>query len=398
MNAIMRRQSRAVLLAVGMLLAVESVSAAHAAPDPLEHPAATSDRAARAMLLSVTTAGKRLVAVGEHGVIVYSDTQGKNWVQAKVPVSVSLTVVFFSDAKNGWAVGHDGVVLRSQDAGQHWEKRFDGNQANALMLAEAEKKLTSIRGELESKPGDADKATSPALEAAQNTLADIQAGAKFGPSRPLLGVWFKNADEGYVVGAYGQFFHTLDGGLHWESLANRINNPDGLHYNAISATPSGALLISGEGGKIYRSENQGESWQTLDSGYKGQLYGALGITHAGSEEQLLAFGFGGHILLSNADKPAGGWQELAIITNKNLIGGSQTSDGSVWLVAQDGSVLRSNEHAQHFTIVQQGTGLLIAGSAVLKEEAGYAEVAVAGMGGVHLISIDSGINMSGKLK
>ena len=51
------------------------------------------------------------------GHIAYSDDQGRSWVQAAVPVSVDLTSVSFVTPRLGWVTGHDGVVLRSDDAG-----------------------------------------------------------------------------------------------------------------------------------------------------------------------------------------------------------------------------------------------------------------------------------------
>ena len=39
-------------------------------------------------LNAVALAGSRLVAVGEHGVIIYSDDEGASWRQASVPVNV----------------------------------------------------------------------------------------------------------------------------------------------------------------------------------------------------------------------------------------------------------------------------------------------------------------------
>ncbi|MFI4940022.1 MAG: WD40/YVTN/BNR-like repeat-containing protein, partial [Burkholderiales bacterium] len=110
------RPGKLLLLACCLLLSLP----AQAFKDPLEQPARFSAIAARAMLPGVAKAGARLVAVGEHGIIVYSDNRGQSWTQAKVPVSVTLTAVQFPDAKDGWAVGHDGVVLSSTDGGQSW--------------------------------------------------------------------------------------------------------------------------------------------------------------------------------------------------------------------------------------------------------------------------------------
>ena len=44
-----------------------------------------SAKASRSLLLDVTHAGNRMVAVGDRGHILYSDDQGKSWTQAKVP-------------------------------------------------------------------------------------------------------------------------------------------------------------------------------------------------------------------------------------------------------------------------------------------------------------------------
>jgi len=266
------------------------------------------------------------------------------------------------------------VVLRSQDAGLTWEKRFDGNQANALMLAEAKENLNAVQNS-----ADAAK-----LQAAQNALSDVEAGAKFGPARPLLGVWFGTSVDGFVVGAFGQLFHTADGGQHWESLATRVNNPEGLHYNAITGASHGVLLISGEGGKIYRSENNGASWQTIDTGYQGQLYGTILIRQQEGQERLLTFGFGGHALLPDEH---GVWQTLNLPTRKNLIGGVQLADGGVILVAQDGTILRSNAMATVFQVVLKDGAASIAGMTVLKSAQGNIALATSGINGVHVTSI-----------
>jgi photosystem II stability/assembly factor-like uncharacterized protein len=371
---------KVMLLACSVLAAMAGT--AHAAGDPLDLSARISGKASKAMLLSVTQIGARLVAVGEHGIIVYSDNQGQSWTQAAVPVSVTLTTVQFPSAERGWAVGHDGVVLSSDDGGRTWFKRFDGNQGNALILAEAQKNADNAHHVAEVAVGAAKTAALTLQGEADNALADVQAGVKFGPSRPLLGVWFLNARDGYVVGAFGQIFHTADGGNHWESLASRLHNPDGLHYNAISMTPAGTLVISGEGGKVYSSRDSGRTWQTLDTGYKGQIYGVLGLRGDNGDEALLAYGFAGHIFL--AGNGGQNWQELPSVTNKNLIGGMQFADGGVLLASQTGGLLRGDSHGHNFTIVQVNNGLAIAGAVALE---GDAQVALSGVGGVHLIDM-----------
>ena len=83
-------------------------------------------KAATSLLLDVASAGDRLVEVGERGHILYSDNKGQSWVQARVPTSVMLTRVFFVTPTMGWAVGHDGNVLFTQDGAVTWELQRNG--------------------------------------------------------------------------------------------------------------------------------------------------------------------------------------------------------------------------------------------------------------------------------
>src|SRR5262252_9857063 len=83
--------------------------------DVLDSPAQMSPIAARSALQSVVPVGNRLVAVGQRGVVLVSNDAGATWKQSPVPVASDLTSVFFVDEEHGWAVGHDGVILRSGD-------------------------------------------------------------------------------------------------------------------------------------------------------------------------------------------------------------------------------------------------------------------------------------------
>lgn len=349
MKKILIQAGAALLGALAVLPAV--------ARDPLQTPARMSARAPKAMLTALAQAGQRTVAVGERGIILVRDAvagASGSWAQAKVPVSVTLTDVAFADALNGWAVGHDGVILATTDGGANWATRFDGNRANTLMLADAKAAVEKAQA----AGGD----NSNALSDAENALGDIEAAAKFGPSRPLLGVWFRDAKTGYAVGAYGQAFRTTDGGANWTSMGAGLPNPEGLHYNAIAGGPGKLLVIAGEGGYIYRSLDDGASWQRIETGYGGQLYGVIF-----SGRSLLAYGFGGHVFRS--EDGGASWRETPAVTKKSLVGGVMQG-ASIVLAAQDGALLRSDDDGVSFKLVRQGdavptAGMLAVGGSVL---------------------------------
>ena len=70
--------------------------------DVLDTPSTITSLATRSLLNGITRAGKRLVAVGARGHILYSDDEGKSWKQASVPVSSDLTAVNFPTPQQGW--------------------------------------------------------------------------------------------------------------------------------------------------------------------------------------------------------------------------------------------------------------------------------------------------------
>ena len=61
------------------------------------------------LYLDISQVGRRLVAVGQRGHIVYSDDDGQQWWQATVPTKRLLTAVSFTADGTGWAVGHDAI-------------------------------------------------------------------------------------------------------------------------------------------------------------------------------------------------------------------------------------------------------------------------------------------------
>lgn len=311
-------------------------------PDRLERPARLSPLAAKSLFTDIQPLADGVVMVGESGHILLAGAQQAPH-QAQVPVDLLLTAVHFVDAQQGWAVGHDGVILHSADGGQNWQKQLDGNAINPLMLAAAEAEVA--RFEQASAAAPDDEALSTALDNALFALDDAKAGSAAGPSRPLLDIWFRDAREGWAVGAYGILLHSTDGGQTWAYLPG-LDNPDRLHLNSVLGLADGSLLVAGEGGRLYRSPDLGRHWEATQSITAGSLYKLLELAPDG---QLLALGFGG-TLLSSQDSGRS-WQSIKLPVQASLYGGSLLADGSLLLTGQAGVLLHSQDR-QHFKVWQ----------------------------------------------
>ena len=221
-----------------------------------------------------------------------------------------LTAVYFVDDQHGWAVGHDALILASSDGGATWSKQFEDLQREA----------------------------------------------------PLLDLWFKDAQHGFAIGAYGALLQTSDGGSTWDDVSDRLDNEDTYHLNAIADVPGAGLFIVGEAGSLFRSTDGGQSWETLEGPYQGSLFGVIG---SGEANGLLVFGLRGHLFRS---KDAGDtWQQVPLTTacggdlEFGLASAATLNDGSIVVVGHGGSVLRSTDHGNSFSVFNRPDRLSVAG-------------------------------------
>jgi photosystem II stability/assembly factor-like uncharacterized protein len=356
-------------------------AAAAADRNLLTLPAIESKRAARGMLLEVVRAGKRYVAVGERGVVVYSDDGGKSWTQAKVPVSATLTGVSFATPELGWAVGHEGIVIATTDGGRTWTRLVDGSTLLPQLIDYAAAQADATAKALaQAKPADKAKAQE-AADAADEVLGDAEAGLKFGPSRPLLDVLFTSPTNGFAVGAYGLVFRTADGGKSWKLIADKVGYTKLTHFNAVAATPSGKLFLAGEAGTVYRSDDGGETWRQLSTPYKGSYYGLVGLT-APTGEVVLLYGFRGKVMRS-ADAGES-WEEIATPARSSLYGSAVLEDGTVVLSGAAGALIASRDAGKTFSAAG---GAAARGLNVGIADAGGGQVVVAGAAGVRTVAV-----------
>ncbi|MFQ2101478.1 WD40/YVTN/BNR-like repeat-containing protein [Aeromonas sanarellii] len=294
--------------------AAQSAGAA-AYVDVLDLPAKASALARQSPLLDLAQAGKRLVAVGQRGHILYSDDDGRHWQQAGVPVSVDLTAVAFPSPEQGWAVGGDGVVLHSADGGASWQKQLDGRQIGELVLQHYSAKARA-------EPDN------------EQWAALVEEGRRLieeGADKPLLDVWFADDRVGYVVGVFNLILRTEDGGQHWTPMQDSTDNPDGLHLNAI-ARAGESLYLAGEQGLLRKWDEAAQRFVALPSPYEGSFFGLIG-----RPGELLVYGLRGHVYRSTDG--GANWVQLASKLPISISAAVQDAGGHVRLFTQAGHML-----------------------------------------------------------
>lgn len=291
--------------------------------DPLQTPAMPSRLAAAGSMLAVAHVGDHLVAVGRRGLIVVSDAAGTKWTQATVPLSSDLVAVHFPTAEHGWAVGHSGVILHTNDGGYSWTSQADGRSLSKV-----------ISQAYLSRRNDGAQVDKKLAEQARRLVED-------GPIQPLLSVWFRDERVGFVVGAFGLIFRTEDGGKTWVAWMDRIDNPKGLHIYSVCGTTQD-VYIAGEQGLMARLPMGESRFRTLRTPYEGSYFGV-----AANTDVLLIHGMRGNASLS-VDAGAT-WKQIKLPSRSGITAAEIAPDRQLVLVTQTGEWLVSRDLGASFS-------------------------------------------------
>jgi photosystem II stability/assembly factor-like uncharacterized protein len=312
---------------LSLVLAAMTVAPAAAAGfvDLLDQPARISPLAARSLMQAVTRAGDRLVAVGQRGHVLVSSDNGASWKQSPVPVSSDLTAVHFADARTGWAVGHDGVILHTQDGGESWRLQLDGRRANEIVLAAMKRKV------------DAE----PASAEAKKLLVEAERFSEQGADKPFLDVWFADASNGFAVGAFNLILRTGDGGRTWVSWFDRTDNPKLYNLHAVRSV-AGDVYVAGESGLVMKLDASGQRFRALELPYQGSLFGI-----AAARTSVLVFGLRGNVL--RRDDAGASWSKVDAGLASTVVAATRTSRDATVLADVGGRLAASTDGGRTFT-------------------------------------------------
>ena len=261
-----------------------------------QRPALVFPGALRATMLGAAQAGQRIVAVGDHGVVLLSDDQGKTFRQAKaVPTRVTLNAVSFANDKEGWAVGHLGVVLHTVDGGETWGMQRDDLSSD----------------------------------------------------RPLFTVWFRGNALGFAGGLWGLLLKTTNGGTSWEEVKLPVTQgrkKAEKNLFALFSNQKGDLFIAAERGTVFKSADGGQTWKEIATGIPATLWTGVALKSG----TLIVAGLRGRIMRSED----GGehWIEVNSGTKSSITGITELADGRILAVGLDGVSLQSSDDGRNFSV------------------------------------------------
>ena len=261
-------------------------------PPPL---APTTIGVERTHFNAISLNGDRLLTAGAMGEILYSDDKGAHWSPAKLNQdrqALIVSMAFAPDKKLGFAVGHEGWILRTKDGGSSWD----------------EVAFSKENGE------------------------------------PLMSIARLPSGDWITVGAFGRALESKDGGQTWQALTLPAEVEDKHLNRIVSSGDQQHWLIVGERGLVIKSDDAGATWQIEPAFYNGSFYNAMPTKEGG----WLIYGMRGNIFLqATAGAP---WTKSEVAAPVSFFGHAQEQDGTIVLVGQGSMLGISKDGGKSFTL------------------------------------------------
>jgi len=327
--------------------------------DPSALPSEILPRASKSLLLDIVKSSDRYFAVGERGHVLRSE-DGKSWTQLEVPTRSALTSITAVDGQL-WAGGHDGVIIHSADGGDTWQTQRRDPYVLAAGARPADHDPLQGAPVLDIYFTDARNGI--AVGAYSLMLVTHDGGATWtpkqaiaaakapeAPAAPMQGDIFSQEDLQLdeesdphlnavasagpgvmvIVGERGTFLRSSDGGESWQ----RLGFPYKGSMFGVLGLGNGHLLAYGLRGNVYETSDLGSTWSKVETQGSASLMGGTALDNGG----VVLAGVNGTLLSRpSADAP------FAATTYKNadgetpaLSGIAPAEDGSYVLVGDKG--------------------------------------------------------------
>jgi photosystem II stability/assembly factor-like uncharacterized protein len=308
-----------------------------------------------------------VIVVGRSGLVARSTDRGKHYQIIRPGLGGSLRA--FADGSAAGclvAVGMGATVVHSLDAGQSWQRVPLGIGPQI--------ELTSVVAEPKSRALLAGGGSGTLLRSSDCGRSWAAVG---GASSDVSSLSVGESSTILALTAKSPALRSTDAG---RSFVPADMEADASLKRAVALSPSEWVAV-GDGGRVYRSSDDGKSFQRVASGTDANL---RALAYDAARHTLWAVGDGGAVLRSTDQGVT--WVRIAVPTTENLfVVGLHPTGDAVWLGGNRGITLRSSDHGEHFAIVVSGSTQTIR---VIAFDPVSKEFVIAGAGGTLLRTVD----------
>ncbi|MBS1807159.1 MAG: hypothetical protein JST84_03075 [Acidobacteria bacterium] len=280
------------------------------------------------------------------------------WSAQDSGVLTRLLGVFFTDRKQGWVVGSNGLLLTTKDGGARWERRTPLNREMLRDIYFLDPQRGFVLGEytIFNRPaGDLPKNRAFMLASSDSgkTWDEIELindelkadDPKRYNGLGIVRMVFVDDRVGWACGEAGLMLVTRNAGKTWQRQALPINK---LFFDVSALDESNAWTVGG-GGVALRTVDGGKNWNEQITGITKTLRGV----HFIDSKRGWAVGSGGTIITTT--NGGNRWQPQVSGTEENLNTVFFTTKTEGWAAGDRGVLLHTTDGGVHWQQIQLKT-------------------------------------------
>lgn len=172
------------------------------------------------------------------------------WSQQTTPAGGWYEGIHFVNANIGWAVGWDGLIIKTTDGGQTWNTQTSGTPEDLMEVYFIDQNNGWVIGDW-NNIGNTLLKTTNGGSTWQLTDPDLTT------KRYYEDIQFVGLNNGWIVGASCKILHTSDGGANWTNQSVGTTTPTLQSVFFINTTTG---WVSSSDGRIWKTTDAGTNW------------------------------------------------------------------------------------------------------------------------------------------
>lgn len=186
-------------------------------------------------------------AVAGDGIVLYTENGGQSWGTKNLNTKVKLMRVRFLNENIGFICGEGGKLFKTTNGGNSWDSLSTGSARFFFDVAFYDENLGIVGGE-----------GNTLLVTTDGGATWTQRDPRFNVNNVNGVVWLTN-QIAVAVGNAGKISRTTNGGQSWQSQTGAGNNA----LYAVSAGNQNVVTAVGSNGMILQSREAGRNWKTM---------------------------------------------------------------------------------------------------------------------------------------
>ncbi len=270
-------------------------------------------------------------AVGFQGIIIKTTNAGTTWTNQKNGTNKylhQLNSIFFTDSNTGYAVGYSGTIIKTVNGGDVWTPQVSGLSDDVLQQVI----FTSYNtGYIICQSSGVLKTTNGGENWRKLTIEKTGG---------LYSAFFIDDNTGYVVGQNGSIRKTTDGGTTWSKQISGCNDYlVSVYFTDVNT----GYVVCQENGTILKTKDGGITWIAQ------KVSSATHLINVFFKDNNLGYivASGGTILFTTDGGNT--WIRQTCGTTKTLRSVCVTSDNTSYILGDAGTILKKTEKSAQIT-------------------------------------------------